>query len=194
MRTANRVGHPDLSEDGFAPAPSDDAYHFAISRQRYASPQVFVVGVRTSRQSGVSLAGTTFAAAKKLVPSVGVACVSPDIGTCATTDFQYLKNKTLHPTPLTLSHHLRRAGRRYRVFGSRRGHHRMSSGNAATAAGSSSPAPVGGAARSSAPALTPFTRGIVLSRPPKSSTSSSFASYKNSTKHKHIFSKTNKLK
>jgi hypothetical protein len=44
-----------------------------------------------------ALTGTAFTAETKLISSVGVACADPDVGTCATTDFQYHKNKALKP-------------------------------------------------------------------------------------------------
>jgi hypothetical protein len=69
----------------------------------------------------------------------------------------------------------------------------VSSGNAAMAIGSSSPMQVSGVGWSSVLALAPSAKGFVLSRPPKSSTSSSFAIYKNSTKHQYISLK-NKIK
>jgi hypothetical protein len=69
-----------------------------------------------------SLMGIAFATATKLTSSIGVACAGPDVGTCAATDFQYHTNKVLNPIPLTRSRHLRRSGRRGRVFGSQRSH------------------------------------------------------------------------
>jgi hypothetical protein len=141
------------------------------------------------------------AAATKLVSSVGVACAGPDVGTCAATDFQYHKNKALHNTPNSIPpptkgrstlQGLRQWSRLHRsVFTrrSRRGCHR--SVLIRRCGGCHSVLVDTSRCRRCCPipALASSTRGTVLSKPSKSSTSSSFAIYRNSTKYKYIIQK-----
>jgi hypothetical protein len=139
-----------------------------------------------SESDKFSLTGIAFAAATKLLSSVGVVCAGPDIGSCAATNFQYHKNKVLNPTPLTRSRHLRRSSRRCRVFISRRSCH----WSVFTSRRGSRHRVLARAIRwhrlLSNPALASSAQVTELSRPPKSSTSSSFAIYRNSTKYKYI--------
>jgi hypothetical protein len=62
-KTTSRVDYPDIHEDEFAPTPSG-AYHFANSHQHYASPPLFVDGVRSSPQPGDQTFRPSLATAK----------------------------------------------------------------------------------------------------------------------------------